>query len=64
MEQITREDVLDFFAENGLNLFGKWVDEVADALADEVVEEIKESGDNNLQKAISYVLLDKWDKLG
>lgn len=64
MDEITRQDVLDLFANSGWNLFGKWVDEVADAIADEVVKEYKEAGDGNLQKAISYVLLDKFDKLG
>ena len=64
MDEITRQDVLDLFADSGWNLFGKWVDEVADAIADEVVEEYKEAGDGNLQKAISYVILDKFDKLG
>ena len=63
MDEITRQDVLDLFAENGLNIFGKFVDEVADAIADEVVEEYKEADDGNLQKAISYVILDKFDKL-
>ena len=63
-DSITRQDVLDLFADSGWNLFGKWVDEVADAIADEVVEEYNEAGDGNLQKAISYVILDKFDKLG
>ena len=63
-DNITRQDVLDLFADSGWNLFGKWVDEVADAIADEVVEEYNEAGDGNLQKAISYVILDKFDKLG
>jgi pullulanase/glycogen debranching enzyme len=51
MDEITRQDVLDLFADSGWNLFGKWVDEVADAIADEVVEEYNEAGDGNLQKA-------------
>lgn len=63
MDKITRQDVLDLFAENGWNIFGKRVDEVADAIADEVVEEYNESGDHNLQNAISRVILDKFDKL-
>jgi len=63
MNTITRQDVLDLFAENGWNIFGKRVDEVADAIADEVVEEYNESGDSNLQNAISRVILDKFDKL-
>ena len=63
-DSITRQDVLDLFAENGWNIFGKFVDEVADAIADEVVKEYKEAGDSNLQKAVAYVILDKFDKLG
>jgi hypothetical protein len=62
-DSITRQDVLDLFADSGWNLFGKWVDEVADAIADEVVEEYNEAGDGNLQKAVAYVILDKFDKL-
>ena len=62
-DSITRQDVLDLFAENGWTIFGKFVDEVADAIADEVVEEYNEAGDGNLQKAIAYVILDKFDKL-
>ena len=62
-DDITRQDVLNLFADSGWNLFGKFVDEVADAIADEVVEEYKEAGDGNLQKAIAYVILDKWNKL-
>lgn len=62
-DSITRQDVLDLFADSGWNLFGKWVDDVADAIADEAVEEYNEAGDGNLQKAISYVILNKFDKL-
>ena len=62
-DSITRQDVLDLFAENGWTIFGKFVDEVADAIADEVVEEYKEAGDGNLPKAVAYVILDKFDKL-
>lgn len=63
MDKFTRDDVFDFFAATGINLFGKWVDEVAEAIADEVVEEYNEAEDGNLMKAISYVILDKFDKL-
>ena len=63
MDEITRQDVLDLFADSGWNLFGKFVDEVADAIVDEVVEEYNEACDGNLQKAISYLILDKFDKL-
>ena len=63
VDSITRQDVLDLFAENGWTIFGKFVDEVADAIADEVVEEYKEAGDGNLPKAVAYVILDKFDKL-
>ena len=64
MDEITRQDVIDLFADSGWNIFGRWVDEVADAIADEVVEEYNEADDGNLQKAIAYVILDKFDKLG
>ena len=63
-DSITRQDVLDLFAENGWTIFGKFVDEVADAIADEVVKEYNEAGDGDLQKAVAYVILDKFDKLG
>ena len=62
-DNITRQDVLDLFAENGWTIFGKFVDDVADAIADEVVEKYKEAGDGNLQKAVAYVILNKFDKL-
>ena len=62
-DTITRDDVIDLFAESGWNLFGKNVDRVAEAIADEVVKEYNEAGDGNLQKAISYVILDKFDQL-
>ena len=62
-DSITRQDVLDLFAENGWTIFDKFVDEVADAIADEVVKEYNEAGDGNLQKAVAYVILDKFDKL-
>lgn len=58
-----RQQVIDLFASSGWNLFGKNVDRVADAIADEVVEEYNNAGDGNLQKAISYVILDKFDQL-
>jgi hypothetical protein len=64
MDEITRQDVIDLFADSGWNIFGKWVDDVADAIADDVVEEYNEADDGNLQKAIAYVMLDKFDKLG
>jgi hypothetical protein len=64
MDKITRQDVIDLFAYSGWNIFGKWVDDVADAIADDVVEEYNEADDGNLQKAIAYVMLDKFDKLG
>ena len=58
-----RQQVIDLFASSGWNLFGKNVDRVAEAIADEVVKEYNDAGDGNLQKAISYVILDKFDKL-
>lgn len=58
-----RQQVIDLFASSGWNLFGKNVDRVAEAIADEVVKEYNDAGDGNLQKAISYVILDKFDQL-
>ena len=63
IDEITRQDVSDFFAETGFNLFGKFADKIADTLADEVLAEYKSAGDGNIQKAISYVILDKFDAL-
>lgn len=62
MDEITRQDVLNLFADSGWNLFGKWADAIADAIADEVVDEYNEASDGNLQKAISYVILDKLER--
>ncbi len=58
-EKVTSESVVDFFKETGLNLFGSRTEEIARAIADEVVDEYVEAGDGDLRKAISYVLLDK-----
>lgn len=58
-----RQQVIDLFASSGWNLFGKNVDRVAEAIADEVVKVYNDAGDGNLQKAISYVILDKFDQL-
>ena len=60
MEDITRQDVIDFINETSINMFGKFTDEIAGLIADEVIEEYNEAGDGDLQKAISYVIGDKF----
>lgn len=62
-DEITREDVVDFIKDEGLNLFGDFVDDVAEALADEVLDEYNEAQDGDLQKAVRYVVLDKFGAL-
>ena len=61
--EITRNEVIDFITETGINLFGFRVEEVAEAIADEVVEEYNEACDGDLQKAIRYVVLDQFGAL-
>ena len=60
MENITKQEVIEFITETGANLFGKRVKDVAEKMADEIVEEHNEAGDGNLQKAIAYVVQDKF----
>lgn len=60
MEDITRQDVIDFINETSINMFGKFTEEIAGLIADEVIEEYNEAGDGDLQKAISYVIGDKF----
>ena len=60
MEEITRQDVIDFVNEAGFNLFGSFTNEIADLIADEVVSEYREAGDGNLMKAVAYVIGDKF----
>lgn len=60
MEDITRQDVIDFINETSINMFGRFTDEIAGLIADEVIEEYNEAGDGDLQKAISYVIGDKF----
>lgn len=62
-DEITREDVVEFIKDEGLNLFGDFVDDVAEALADEVLDEYNEAQDGDLQKAVRYVVLDKFGAL-
>lgn len=59
-EHITLQEVKNFINKQGLNLFGSRVDEVANYISKEVMEEYNEAGDGNLLKAISYVILDKF----
>lgn len=60
MEDITRQDVIDFINETSINMFGKFTEEIAGLIADEVIEEYNGAGDGDLQKAISYVIGDKF----
>ena len=60
MEEITKNEIIELFNESGLNIFGKFAREVAELIADEVIEEYNEAGDGDLQKAISYVIGDKF----
>lgn len=62
-DEITREYVVDFIKYEGINLFGDFVDDVAEALADEVLDEYNEAQDGDLQKAVRYVVLDKFGAL-
>ena len=43
-----------------MNIFGKFAEEIAGLIADEVIEEYKEAGDGDLQKAIAYVIGEKF----
>jgi len=60
MEEITKNEIIELFNESGLNIFGKFAGEIAELIADEVIEEYNEAGDGDLQKAISYVIGDKF----
>ena len=60
MEELTRQDVIDFISVEGLNLFGHYANEIAELVADEVLAEYNEAGDNDLPKAVAYVIGDKF----
>ena len=60
---LTRDEVVEFINENGINLFGDKTEEVAEAIADEVLNEYNEAGDEDLQKALAYVIMDKFGAL-
>lgn len=60
MEEITKKEIVELFNESGFNIFGKFASEIAELIADEVIEEYNEAGDGDLQKAISYVIGDKF----
>ena len=38
MEEITKKEIVELFNENGLNIFGKFASEIAELIADEVIE--------------------------
>ena len=60
---MTKQEIVDLFTEYGDNLFGVYASEIGEALANEVIEEVEEAGDDNIQKAIAYVVLDKFNAL-
>lgn len=67
MEELTKEEIVELFKECGLNIFGNYAVEIAELIADEVIEEYEEADDGNLQKAIAYVIGEKFgmfDKCG
>ena len=61
MEELTKQDVIDFIKEVGLNLFGDHAEIIAKVIAQEVLDEYNDAGDGDLQKAVSYVVWDKFN---
>ena len=60
MEEITKNEIIELFNESGVNIFGKCAVKIAERIADDVIEEYNDAGDGDLQKAISYVIGDKF----
>ena len=58
-----RKDALEWITMYGYGLFGKYSKEVAEAVIDEVEQEVNDAGDDDWQKAFAYVILDKFGKL-
>ena len=63
MEELTKKELVELFNEYGLNIFGNYAEEIAELIADEVIEEYEEADDGNLQKAIAYVIGEKFGML-
>lgn len=61
MEDITKQDVIDFINQTGINMLGKFTEEIAGLIADEVIEKYNEAGDGDLWKAISYTIAEKYN---
>jgi len=59
-DYIDTEDVVKFLEENGANLFGRFNKDIGKLIADDVLKEYNEAGDGDLQKAIAYVIGDKF----
>lgn len=62
-EDMTLDEVKEFIIETSINLFGDYVTEVAEAIAQEVLDEYHEAEDDNIQKAVAYVILDQFGAL-
>lgn len=60
MEELTKKEIIELFKECGLNIFGNYAEEIAELIADEVIEEYEEADDGNLQRAIAYVIGEKF----
>lgn len=63
MKELTKKEIVELFNEYGLNLFGIYTEEIAELIADEVIEEYENADDGNLQKAIAYVIGEKFGML-
>lgn len=63
MEELTKKEIVELFKECGLSIFGNYAEEIAELIADEVIEEYEEADDGNLQKAIAYVIGEKFGML-
>lgn len=63
MEELTKKEIVKLFNEYGANIFGIYAEEIAELIADDVIEEYEEADDGNLQKAIAYVIGEKFGML-
>ncbi len=59
-DTLSNEEFMEFFKEQGSGLFGRYTEEIGKLIADDVIEEYKESGNRNLQQAVAYIIGEKW----
>ncbi len=57
------KEIIKLFRDYGANIFGIYAEEIAELISDDVIEEYNECGDGNLQKAIAYVIGEKFGML-